>query len=216
MDFIFFSNQFGFSIVSICVIFVLSFVFGSYIKIATVLSFVRTGIGAFGLPSIFVVGILSLALSFFIVKPVFDQIAKELQEEIKVSDVSEVDLKVKVITKSLDVWKSFILKHTNVKDINTFANIAKKQNVSVEVAKNSWQILAPAFIVSELRQAFKTGLSLLMPFLIIELLVAHALTAIGSQKVSPEFVSLPFKIGIFVALDGWSLITANLVNSYTI
>ena len=81
---------------------------------------------------------------------------------------------------------------------------------------DSWQVLAPAFLISELKRAFKTGLTLFLPFLVIELVVANILVAVGLTRLAPEYVALPFKILLFVVLDGWALITTNLVSTYAV
>ena len=79
---------------------------------------------------------------------------------------------------------------------------------------NSWQVLAPAFLVSELKKGLSTGLNLLLPLLIIDILVATVIVALGYESLNPHLIALPLKLALFLALDGWMLITTNLISTY--
>ena len=144
--------------------------------------------------------------------------------------------RVKALELGAESWKTFVLRHAHAEERTRFAEIAHRLNrntvseavseavsASAEVAEDSqatallersWQVLAPAFIVSQLKEAFKIGLTLLLPLLVIDLLVAQVLVALGLTQLSPSVVSLPIKLVVFVAVGGWSLITSNLVASY--
>ena len=197
--------------------------FGSYVKIATVLSIVRFGFGQSGLPGVVVTGTLAVVLSLFVVYPSMVKTAEILDSHnapkgLKISPAGIVEVVAE--------WKKFLKLHADEELVEEFSSVARKID---EVGKSSdlidrlssgfedpesVRVLAPAFLVTELREAFATGLSLFMPFLLVELLVANILTAVGVVQLNSSIISLPFKILLFVLVDGWGLIATNLVASY--
>src|SRR5690606_23380959 len=117
----------------------------------------------------------------------------------------------------LSVWKGFLQKNSHESEVARFLDLARQMPAddgTASLQSGSWRVLAPAFLVSELKEAFATGFSLFLPFLVIELVVAHLLVAVGLERLSPGVVSLPFKLLVFVLVDGWTLITTGLVTSY--
>jgi flagellar biosynthetic protein FliP len=110
--------------------------------------------------------------------------------------------------------KDFMLKQTRVKDLETFVNISGSTATAPEDV--SMAVLIPAFITSELKTAFQIGFMLFLPFLIIDLVVASVLMAMGMMMLSPMIVSLPFKLMLFVLVDGWNLILSTLAGSFAL
>ncbi len=197
--------------------------FSSYVKISTVLSILRSGLGAFSIPSAMVTGSLALVLSFFVMYPYINEAASSIDRVVSSSGSVNSSVRVKALGEAGKSWKKFLLKHSDPEVISELATIANKIDESAEtkVADSldtkelrDWRILAPAFYLSELREAFAIGLSLFLPFLVVDLCVAHILVALGVNKVDPSMVSLPLKLLLFVMLDGWALIAGNLLSSY--
>ncbi|MDW1853885.1 flagellar type III secretion system pore protein FliP, partial [Vibrio sp. Vb0888] len=110
--------------------------------------------------------------------------------------------------------KAFMLKQTRIKDLETFVNMSGEQVTNPEDV--SMAVLIPAFITSELKTAFQIGFMLFLPFLIIDLVVASVLMAMGMMMLSPMIVSLPFKLMLFVLVDGWNLILSTLAGSFAL
>lgn len=207
----------GFSAIALGLIVVLAVMLSSYVKLVTVLSIVRAGLGANNLPSAFVTTGLALMLSLLVMYPTIESATIAIDQKRSTDEGSSASSFV-ILDPAMQVWKDFLKKHTGKKETEQFAKIAQELNKNSEVKssqlENSFRVLAPAFLVSELKAAFATGLNLFLPFLIIELLVANLLTGLGMPQLQPSFVSLPFKILLFVMVDGWTLITTNLVATY--
>ena len=170
-----------------------------------------------------VTGSLALVLSFFVMYPYINEAASSIDRVVSSSGSVNSSVRVKALGEAGKSWKKFLLKHSDPEVISELATIANKIDESAEtkVADSldtkelrDWRILAPAFYLSELREAFAIGLSLFLPFLVVDLCVAHILVALGVNKVDPSMVSLPLKLLLFVMLDGWALIAGNLLSSY--
>lgn len=181
----------------------------SFTRIVIVLSILRQAMGLQQAPSNQVVIGLALFLSLFIMSPVLDKInVTAVQPYIneKVDAIQALELAQGPI-------REFMLSQTREKDIGTFLDIANRNDVkSPEEAPMT--VLIPAFITSELKTAFQIGFMLFIPFLVIDLVVASVLMAMGMMMLSPMIVSLPFKLMLFVLVDGWSLVMGTLVNSF--
>lgn len=195
----------------------------AYVKIATVLAMLRAGLGTSTIPGFLITGVLSLGLSFFIMYPVIQRSLTAVDSSIaQKTTLTEID-RFEAIDAGAEVWKSFVAQQAHPFETERFRTLALMQvgeENSTEATSadlnSSWQILAPAFLVSELKEAFATGLSILLPLLIIDLLVAHLLAAMGLMNVNAHVVSFPLKILLFVMVDGWSLITNNLLSTYIV
>jgi len=197
--------------------------FSSYVKISTVLSILRSGLGAFSVPSSLITGSLALVLSFFVMYPYVNEAASSIDKVVGASGTVSDKVRVKAIGEAGKSWKKFLLKHSDPDVIRDLAKIANKidESAKVEVSDRiqteelrDWRVLAPAFYLSELREAFAIGLSLFLPFLVVDLCVAHILIALGINRMDPTMVALPLKLLLFVMLDGWTLIAGNLLSSY--
>lgn len=181
----------------------------SFTRIMIVLSLLRTALGTGQAPSNQVLLGLSMFLTIFIMMPVLDKVNAEavqpyLEEKIDVTAAIE---------KASQPFRQFMLKQTREADLELFIRISG--NPELESAENvPFSLLLPAFVTSELKTAFQIGFLIFLPFLIIDLVVASVLMAMGMMMLSPMVISLPFKIMLFVLADGWSLIMEMLAASF--
>ncbi len=181
----------------------------SFTRIVVVMSILRQAMGLQQTPSNQVIIGIAMFLTFFIMAPVFDKvndtaIQPYINEEISAReafDVAQVPM------------KEFMLAQTRVKDLETFVNMSGVEAENPEDVPIT--VIIPAFITSELKTAFQIGFMLFLPFLIIDLVVASVLMAMGRMMLSPMIVSLPFKLMLFVLVDGWNLILSTLAGSFT-
>ena len=180
----------------------------SFTRIVIVLAILRQAIGLPQTPPTQVLVGLALFLTFFIMSPVFEEAYRDgaqpyLNDKIPVQEA---------LDKAVAPFKKFMLNQTRTPDIELFAGIARVEDLDVN--NIPLKILLPAFVTSELKTAFQIGFLLFLPFLIIDLVVASILMAMGLMMLSPMIISLPFKIMLFVLIDGWSLIMGTLAASF--
>ncbi|WP_432280146.1 flagellar type III secretion system pore protein FliP [Shewanella aestuarii] len=183
----------------------------SFTRIIVVLSILRQALGLQQTPSNQVLIGISMFMTFFIMAPVFDKIYAEAVEPYMNESLT--------LTQAYDVGKepikNFMLSQVRTTDLQTFIEISGYKDIaSPEQAPMS--VVIPAFITSELKTAFQIGFMLFVPFLVLDLVVASILMAMGMMMLSPMIVSLPFKIMLFVLVDGWSLVMGTLANSFGI
>jgi len=183
----------------------------SFTRIIIVLGMLRQAMGTASTPSNQVLLGLALFLTFFIMTPVFNKVYDDainpyLNDEIVAFDAFE---------KAKKPFRDFMIAQTRDDDIALFANIAGMDSFEAE-DEVPFSILMPAFATSELKTAFQIGFILFIPFLIIDMVVASVLMSMGMMMLSPLIVSLPFKIMLFVLIDGWALIMGTLANSFYI
>jgi flagellar biosynthetic protein FliP len=181
----------------------------SFTRIVIVLSILRQALGMPQTPSNQILIGLSLFLSLFIMSPTFNGI---YQDAITPYMNEKMDGQ-KALDKANLYMKNFMIKQTREGDLVTFSKIAK-QPYTEEVEKVALTTLIPAFVTSELKTAFQIGFLLFLPFLIIDLVVASVLMSMGMMMVSPMMISLPFKLMLFVLVDGWNLIMVTLTASF--
>lgn len=183
--------------------------FTSFTRIVVVLSFLRQAIGTQQVPPNPVIIGLSIFLTLFVMGPTIDTISKD---SIKPYLSKEIDFQ-EALKKAEMPIKTFMLKHTRQKDIALFLNISKEKKPE-KIEDLSIRIIVPSFALSELKSAFEMGFLLFLPFLIIDLVVASILLSMGIMMLPPPMVSLPFKLLLFVLVDGWNLITGSLIRSF--
>ena len=181
----------------------------SFTRIIIVLAIVRQAVGMPQAPSGQILIGLSLFLTFFIMAPVFDKVYNEaidpyLNEKMEFTQALEAAGKP---------FREFMMNQTRDKDLAMFVNISGKENVN-SVEDVSFSMLMPAFVTSELKTAYQIGFMIFIPFLVIDLVVASVLMAMGMMMLSPMIISLPFKIMLFVLVDGWALIMGTLASSF--
>lgn len=180
----------------------------SFTKIAIVLSFLRNALGLQQTPPNTVLMSLALFLTFFIMTPTFElSYANGIKPMIE-EEISEEQAWPRITAP----FKEFMLKHTREKDFSLFNSIAKIE--PTEKMETPLQVVIPAFMISELKRAFEIGFLIFLPFLIIDMLIASVLMAMGMMMVPPVVISLPFKLIFFVLIDGWYMICGSLVKSY--
>jgi flagellar biosynthetic protein FliP len=180
----------------------------SFMRIMIVLSFVRTALGTQNTPPNQVLVALALFLTIFVMTPTFqksyDEGHKPMIEQ-KVDDATGMKL-------AAAPFHEFMLSHVLEKDLQLFINMA---NAKIEKPEDTpYQILIPAFMISELKRAFEIGFLIFIPFLIIDMVVASVLMAMGMAMLPPIVISLPFKIIFFVMVDGWHMLAGSLVRSF--
>ncbi|KPU83625.1 flagellar biosynthesis protein flip [Psychromonas sp. PRT-SC03] len=180
----------------------------SFTRIVVVMSILRQALGLQQTPSNQVINGIALFLTFFIMTPVFDKINDEALQPYLNEDMTIVQ----AIEQGKKPLMAFMLAQTRLKDLETFLEIADVQVDTPEEVPIT--ILIPAFVTSELKTAFQIGFMIFIPFLIIDLVVASILMAMGMMMLSPMIVSLPFKLMLFVLVDGWNLIMGSLANSF--
>ncbi|PKG39857.1 flagellar type III secretion system pore protein FliP [Psychromonas sp. Urea-02u-13] len=180
----------------------------SFTRIVVVMSILRQALGLQQTPSNQVINGIALFLTFFIMTPVFDKINETALQPYLNENMP--------IGEALDLGKKpmmeFMLSQTRLKDLEMFLEIADVQVDTPEEVPIT--VLIPAFVTSELKTAFQIGFMVFIPFLIIDLVVASILMAMGMMMLSPMIVSLPFKLMLFVLVDGWNLIMGSLANSF--
>jgi flagellar biosynthetic protein FliP len=181
----------------------------SFVRIIVSLSLLRTALGMQQTPPNMVLVSLALFLTFFIMAPTFQ---KSYTEGIQPLMENKIDEKA-AFTKTVAPFQDFMLRHTRDKDLRLFADMAKLPE-GTKVQDVPLHVLVPSFMISELRRAFEIGFLLFLPFLIIDMVVASILMAMGMMMLPPSVVSLPFKIIFFVLVDGWYLVVGSLVKSY--
>jgi len=181
----------------------------SFTRIVVVFSFLRHAMGTQQMPPNQVIVSLALFLTFFIMMPVWDEIN---QNALKPFMAKEVSYEV-ALDRAAGPIKGFMLKQAREKDIALLMKISKIKKPSV-ASDISLTTLVPAFVISELRTAFQIGFLVYVPFLILDMVVACVLLSMGMMMLPPIMISLPFKLLLFVLVDGWYLIVGSLVRSF--
>lgn len=183
----------------------------SFTRIVIVLHFTRAAIGTQTVPPNQVIVGLSLFLTFFIMSPVFGEIYDSAIVPLSNSEISAEE----AFDAGIQPLRTFMLKQTSTKDLDTFLSIAGYEEGSVESEDDiSTQVLIPAFILSELRIAFIIGFLIYLPFIVIDMVVSSTLMSMGMMMLPPATISAPFKILLFVMADGWNLIIGNLLTTF--
>lgn len=187
----------------------------SFVKIATVLQIVRGAIGAQGVPSSTVVLALSAALTLIAMAPVGSRVAERLQPLLARAEQNPAELISGAVEAVREPLRSFLANNASAKEKARFLRLAqKKQPVQGQVGDTDLMVVVPAFLVTELLAAFTLGFAIYLPFLVIDLVVANVLVGLGMQMLNPSQISLPFKLLLFVAADGWGLLAEALVTGY--
>jgi flagellar biosynthesis protein FliP len=182
----------------------------SFTRIVIVLGFVRSSLGVQGAPSNQIIVGLALFLTMFLMAPIATQINDEALQPYMRKEISQGE----AFGRASQPLRQFMLKQTRPGEIDFFLGIAGQGPTKVEDVPMS--VVIPAFVVSELRTSFQMGFLIFIPFLIIDFLVASTLMSMGMMMMPPVMISLPFKLLLFVLVDGWHLIIRSLVESFGI
>jgi type III secretion protein R len=209
-------------VVALALVSLVPFVFmgvTAFVKISTVLQIVRSAIGAQSVPSNTVIMALATALTLIAMAPVGQRIVDRAMPIVQNRSAKEDT--TALIEKGLDAvrepMREFLKNNASEKERGRFFLVAKNARPELERAKvteGDLTVLVPAFVVTELTEAFAIGFLVFLPFLVIDLVVANVLLALGMQMLNPTQVSLPFKLLLFVAIDGWGLLAQALVSGY--
>jgi type III secretion protein R len=187
----------------------------SFSKMAVVLSLVRSALGTQQAPPTIVLTGLAAVLTAHVMAPVFEDIyrgARHSYDE-QLSGEQLVDS----VGPTLQPLKDFLTKHGSAEDRARFLDMARELRPAEQaslVSESDLTVVIPAFVVTELKEAFTIGFLIFLPFLVLDMLIANVLLALGMQTLSPSQVSLPFKILLFVAVDGWALLARGLILGY--
>jgi flagellar biosynthetic protein FliP len=181
----------------------------SFARIIIVLSFLRQAIGTQQLPPNQLLIGLALFLTFFVMAPTFGKINSEALQPYLNNQMSQDA----AFEKGIAPLRKFMLRQTREKDLGLFINLAheKKPKTLEDVPT---YVVIPAFIISELRTAFQIGFMIYIPFLIVDMVIASVLMSMGMMMLPPVMISMPFKLMLFVLVDGWYLIVGSLVKSF--
>ncbi len=202
----------------------------SFVKISVVLSLVRNAIGAPEAPSGLVVTGLSLVLSFFVMAPVAIQMieaatvtpaavapapapASQLDIALRKLVPAEYQPDIDTAERAAEPLRAFLVKHSARRDRDSFVELAGKLGHADVHGEELW-VIAPAFVTTELREAFAIAVLVFLPFLVIDLVAGLGLSALGLQTTNPQIVALPLKLLLFVAVDGWRLLIDGLLRGY--
>ncbi|MEI7473663.1 MAG: flagellar type III secretion system pore protein FliP [bacterium] len=181
----------------------------AFIRIAIVLSLVRQAVGTAQLPPNQVIMSLALILTFFVMSPTFNQINEKALKPYMNNQINQQA----ALTLGMEPLRQFMFRQTNQSDLALFVQMAKihKPKSTGDVPT---YVLMPAFVISELKTAFKIGFMIFLPFLVIDIVISSILVSMGMMFLPPAMISMPFKIILFVLIDGWHLIAKSLVEGF--
>jgi type III secretion protein R len=195
----------------------------SFVKMAVVLSILKSALGAPQIPPNQVITGLALILTCYVMAPTGERMYRAVEPLLgraagaELASAQSIDTLVLAGERAREPLREFLLKHAAPRDRALFAGLARRLRPPVErdqVSDRDLMVIIPAFLTSELRRAFEIGFLLFLPFLVVDMVVANLLLALGMHMLSPTTVSLPFKLLLFVLADGWQLLLRGLVESY--
>lgn len=181
----------------------------SFTRIVIVLNFLKQAMGTHTAPSAKIISALALFLSIFIMYPVYEKVYQDAVIPFSNNEIKEEE----AISRGIVHIKKFMLRQTRENDLLMFMDLAKQAPVD-SPEDLSMRIVIPAFLISELKTAFQMGFLIYLPFLVIDLVIATILMAMGMMMLPPVMISLPFKLLLFILVDGWGLLIYNLVGSF--
>lgn len=187
----------------------LLFTVTGFTRILIVLGFIRSGLGTPTAPPNQVLVGIAFFLTIFVMAPTFTQIKENAVDPLRDGEITQTV----AIKRAEKPMREFMFDQTRSKDIALFASMAKLERPRTRADIPTY-VLIPAFTISELKTAFQIGFLIFLPFLIIDLVVSSTLMSMGMMMLPPIFISLPFKILLFVLVDGWNLVTRALVESF--
>lgn len=181
----------------------------SFVRVVIVLSFVRQAMGVRNMPPNQVVVGLALFLTIFIMSPVMQSMNSQALQPYLNEEIGEEQ----ALTQAVQPMREFMFSHVREKDLKLLINIADHERPD-NLKDVSTMTLIPAFMISELKMAFQIGFMIFVPFLIIDMVTASVLMTMGMLMLPPVIISLPFKVLLFVLVDGWHLVVGSLVQSF--
>jgi flagellar biosynthetic protein FliP len=181
----------------------------SFTRFIIALSFLRSGLGIQSAPANLVLISLSLFMTFFVMAPTFDRAWQNGLKPMLDNEISQQDALVAVV----QPFREFMLSQVREKDVALFESLSKGRFDAGDRAKVDLRLLIPAYMISELRRGFEIGFLIVLPFLVIDMIVATLTMSMGMMMLPPSVISLPVKILFFVLVDGWNLLIGSLVRS---
>ena len=190
----------------------------SYLKIVVVMSLIRNALGIQSIPPNRVLNALAMILTFYIMAPMMEKSWDSIAESQK---AETIQLSAFDMEKAAEPFRTFLSQHVSDRERAFFVHTAERlwaqaPDEPATVDPESFTILIPSFCVSELTKAFQIGFLVYLPFIAIDIIVSNILLAMGMMMVSPVTISLPFKLLLFVMVDGWTLLVQGLVRGYAI
>jgi flagellar biosynthetic protein FliP len=180
-----------------------------FTRILVVLGFIRTGLGTPTAPPNQVLVGIALFLTIFVMAPTFTAVKKDAIDPLSKGTITQAQ----ALQRGQLPLREFMFRQTRTKDLALFVNLSKRKRPKTRADVPTY-VLIPAFIISELKTSFQIGFLIFLPFLVIDLVVSSTLMSMGMMMLPPVFISLPFKILLFVLVDGWDLVTRSLVESF--
>jgi flagellar biosynthesis protein FliP len=187
----------------------LLFTVTGFTRILVVLGFIRTGLGTPSAPPNQVLVGIAFFLTVFVMAPTFTQIKRDAIDPMTAGKITQTQ----AIDRGQEPLRDFMFRQTRDKDLALFVELAHLKRPKTRADVPTWTLI-PAFVISELKTAFQIGFLIFLPFLVIDLVVSSTLMSMGMVMLPPVFISLPFKILLFVLVDGWNLVTRSLVESF--
>ena len=195
----------------------------SFVKVAVVLSLVRSALGTPNMPPTTVITGLAIILTVYVMAPVGMEVYREAAPLVDSSrgrplmSSGTIDLALRAADRAKEPVRRFLEKHSHTRDRAMLFDLAKRMRPAKDaesVSDRDFLVLVPSFVISELKEAFQIGFIIFVPFLVIDMVISNILLALGMHMLSPTTVALPFKLLLFVLVDGWYLITRGLVLGY--
>lgn len=184
----------------------------SFTRFAVALSFLRSGLGLQTTPANLVLISLALFMTFYVMAPTFDRAWENGVQPLMKNEISEEEAYLKIT----DPFREFMLAHVRDKDLQTFESLAAESfRRKFDDKRVDLRVIIPAFMISELRRSFEIGFLIMLPFLVIDMIVATLTMSMGMMMLPPTVIALPFKMLFFVLIDGWNLLASGLVRSFS-
>jgi flagellar biosynthetic protein FliP len=182
----------------------------SFTRFVIAFSILRAGMGLQTTPANLILISLSLFMTFYVMAPTFDQAWNNGVRPLMNNEIEETV----ALERITEPFRDFMVRNVREKDFELFADLARERGQQVSAETPDLRVLVPAFMVSEIRRGFEIGFLIVLPFLVIDLIVATIVMAMGMMMLPPTVVSLPFKLLFFVLIDGWNLLVGSLVRSF--
>src|SRR5690554_4284179 len=182
-----------------------------FTRFVIALSFLRTGLGLQTTPANLILISLALFMTFYVMAPTFDQAWHNGLRPLVENQIGEEEAYRRIT----DPFRKFMRANVREKDLSLFEELAGQDRAAAEGEEIELRVLIPAFMISELRRAFEIGFLIVLPFLVIDMIVATLTMSMGMMMLPPTVISLPFKILFFILIDGWNLLIGGLIRSFS-
>ncbi|MFK0384955.1 MULTISPECIES: flagellar type III secretion system pore protein FliP [Rhizobium/Agrobacterium group] len=183
----------------------------SFPRFVIAFSILRSGMGLASTPSNMILLSMAMFMTFYVMSPTFDKAWTDGVQPLLQNQINEQQ----AVERIAEPFRTFMSANTRDKDLKLFVDIARERGQEVMTANViDYRVLVPAFMLSEIRRGFEIGFLIILPFLVIDLIVATITMAMGMMMLPPTSISLPFKILFFVLIDGWNLLVGSLVRSF--